>query len=119
MPKFPTRRETHEWRMKLVRELAREFPDSREEDEERLKAALGQRVEKDPEARTMVYAVFLEAVMSEMEEEQRGKGKAGSRTAKAKRAAPKKKTIKVRGRAITLEDRSGRAAAKKKAAKKK
>jgi hypothetical protein len=117
MAKFPTRRETQEWRKKLVRELAHEFPDLR--DEERFKAVLGQRVENDPEGRTMVYAVFLEAVMSEMEEEQRTKAKPGSRTAKAKRAAPKKKTIKVRGRAITLEDRSGRAAAKKKAAKKK
>ena len=90
MATFPTRRETQEWRKKLVGELAREFPDLREEDEDRFKAALGQQVEKDPEGRTMVYAVFLEAVMSEMEEEQRGKGKPGSRTAKTKRAATEK-----------------------------
>jgi len=91
MAKFPTRRETQEWRKKLVGELAREFPDLREEDEDRFKAALGARVEKDPEARTMVYAAFLDHVMSEMEEEQRGKGKPKPRTAKKKSKSKKKK----------------------------
>ena len=91
MAKFPTRRETQEWRKKLVGELALEFPDLREEDEDRFKAALGARVEKDPEARTMVYAVFLDHVMSEMEEEQRGKGKPKPRTAKKKSKSKKKK----------------------------
>ena len=91
MAKFPTRRETQEWRKNLVRELAREFPASGEEDEERFKAALGARVEKDPEARTMVYAAFLDHVMSEWEEEQRRKGKPGPRTAK-KKSKSKKKT---------------------------
>ena len=91
MAKFPTRRETQEWRKNLVRELAREFPASGEEDEERFKAALGARVEKDPEARTMVYAAFLDHVMSEMEEEQRGKGKPKPRTAKKKSKSKKKK----------------------------
>jgi hypothetical protein len=84
MDKFPTRRETQEWRKKLVSELAREFPDPREEDEERFKAALGARVEKDPEARTMVYAAFLDHVMSEWEKEQGRKGKPAPRTAKKK-----------------------------------
>ena len=90
MAKFPTRRETQEWRKKLVGELAREFPDLREEDEDRFKAALGARVEKDPEARTMVYAAFLDHVMSEMEEEQRGKGKPKPRTVKKKAKKAKK-----------------------------
>ena len=84
MAKFPTRRETQEWRKKLVGELAREFPDLREEDADRFKAALGARVEKDPEARTMVYAAFLDHVMSEIEEEHRGKGTPKPRTAKKK-----------------------------------
>ncbi len=90
MAKFPTRRETQEWRKKLVGELAREFPDLREEDEERFKAAMAARIEKDPEARTMVYAAFLDHVMSEMEEEQRGKGKPKPRTVKKKAKKAKK-----------------------------
>ena len=84
MATFPTRRETQEWRKKLVSELAREFPDPREDAEERFKVALGARVEKDPEARTMVYASFLDHVMSEWEKEQRREDKPGPRTAKKK-----------------------------------
>ena len=94
MAKFPTRRETQEWRKKLVGELALEFPDLREEDEDRFKAALGARVEKDPEARTMVYAVFLDHVMSEMPKprtaKKKSKSKPGPRTAKKKSKSKKK-----------------------------
>ena len=92
MAKFPTRRETQEWRKNLVRELAREFPASGEE--ERFKAALGARVEKDPEARTMVYAAFVDHVMSEWEREQGRKGKPGPKKKATKKKATKKKAKK-------------------------
>ena len=99
MANFPTRRETQEWRKNLVRELAREFPASGDKDDERFKAALGARVEKDPEARTMVYAAFVDHVMSEWEMEQGTKGKPGPGTAKKrvkknKKATKKKATMK-------------------------
>jgi hypothetical protein len=98
MAKFPTRRETQEWRKNLVRELAREFPASGEEDEERFKAALGARVEKDPEARTMVYAAFVDHVMSEWEREQGRKGKPGPKNKAAKKKAAKNKATKQRAK---------------------
>ena len=98
MANFPTRRETQEWRKNLVMELAREFPASGEKDEERFKAALGARVEKDPEARTMVYAAFVDHVMSEWEGEQGRKGKPGPVTAKKKKKATKKKVTKKKAK---------------------